>query len=178
MPDKEPCRAAGEVGTLMTRTPVTASPETSVREVWRIMSERRFRHMPVVADGGPLLGIVTQRDLLVTARASGRRIDFDDDCPVSELMNANVETVRAECCAAEAARHMLRTKRSCLPVVNEDGALVGILTEADYLRLAARGTPPCTCGGVSSPASQSPSQQARRERRRARPGGARGAPTT
>ncbi len=158
MPPKEPCRAAGEVEALMTRVPVTASPEISVREVWRIMSERRFRHMPVVADGGGLLGLVTQRDLLVTARASGGRIDFDDDRPVSELMNTNVDTVRAECCAAEAARHMLRTKRSCLPVVDEEGALVGILTEADYLRLATRGTRPCTCDGVSSPASPSTSE--------------------
>ena len=70
--------------------------------------------------------------------------------PVSELMNQTVDTVRSECCAAEAARHMLRTKRSCLPVVDETGALVGILTEADYMRLSTRGVPPCTCSGVTS----------------------------
>ena len=34
-------------------------------------------------------------------------------------------------------------------VVNDDGILVGILTEADFMRLATRGVPPCTCGGVS-----------------------------
>jgi CBS domain-containing protein len=48
---------------------------------------------------------------------------------------------------------MLRTKRSCLPVVDEEGVLVGILTEADYLRLATRGAPPCTCGGVAASSS-------------------------
>jgi CBS domain-containing protein len=58
--------------------------------------------------------------------------------------------VRPECCAAEAARHMMRTKRSCLPVVDETGALVGILTEADYMRLSTRGVPPCSCGGVAA----------------------------
>ena len=157
MPAKEPCRAAGEVGDLMTQAPVTVSAETSLREVWRIMSERRFRHMPVTAAGGPLLGIVTQRDLLVTGRESGRGINFDDERPISELMKDDVDTVQAECCAAEAARHMLRTKRSCLPVVDEDGVLVGILTEADYLRQAARGTPPCTCDGVTTSASPSKS---------------------
>ncbi len=148
MASEEPCRAAGEVGDLMTPEPRTVSPDTPVGEAWRMMTERRFRHMPVVKDGGVLVGIVTQRDLLVAARGLERQIDFDDDRPVSELMNREVDTVRPECCAAEAARHMLRTKRSCLPVVDETGTLVGILTEADYMRLSTRGAPPCSCGGV------------------------------
>ena len=146
----EACQAAGNVGDLMTPEPTTVSPDTPVGEAWRTMTERRFRHMPVVKDGGRLLGIVTQRDLLVAARVSERRIDLDDDRPVSELMNREVDTVGPECCAAEAARHMLRTKRSCLPVVDETGTLVGILTEADYMRLSTRGAPPCSCGGVAA----------------------------
>ena len=153
MVPEETCRAAGEVTSLMTPRPVTTLPDTAVGEVWRIMNERRFRHMLVAEDEVRLVGLVTQRDLLVAARASERRIDFDDDRPVSEVMNRTVDTVRPECCAAEAARHMLRTKRSCLPVVDEEGVLVGILTEADYLRLATRGVPPCTCGGVAASGS-------------------------
>ena len=38
-----------------------------------------------------------------------------------------------------------------LTVVDDDGAVVGILTEADFLRLATREVPPCTCGGLSVP---------------------------
>ena len=146
----EPCREVGEVRELMTPRPVTVSPNAPVREVWRTMTERRFRHMPVADEGGHLVGIVTQRDLLVAARASDERVVFDDDRPVSEVLHREVDTVRPECCAAEAARHMLRTKRSCLPVVDEEGAVVGILTEADYLRVATRDVPPCTCGGVDA----------------------------
>ena len=153
MASEESCRAAGEVGDLMTPQPTTVPPDTPVSVAWRTMTERRFRHMPVVKDGGRLVGIVTQRDLLVAARVSGQRIDLDDDRPVSELMKREVDTVRPECCAAEAARHMLRTKRSCLPVVDETGTLVGILTEADYMRLSTRGAPPCSCGGVAVAAS-------------------------
>ena len=149
MASEETCRAAGEVGDLMTTQPTTVSPDAPVGEVWRTMNERRFRHMPVVQDGEVLVGIVTQRDLLAAAHLSEQRIDFDDDRPVSEVMNRKVDTVRSECCAAEAARHMLRTKRSCLPVVDETGTLVGILTEADYMRLSTRGAPPCSCGGVA-----------------------------
>jgi CBS-domain-containing membrane protein len=103
MASEESCRAAGEVGDLMTPQPTTVPPDTPVGEAWRTMTERRFRHLPVVRHGGGLVGIVTQRDLLVAAQVSERRIDFDDERPVSEVMNRDVDTVRPECCAAEAA---------------------------------------------------------------------------
>ncbi len=134
----------------MTPEPMTVPPDAPVGEVWRTMTERRFRHMPVVKEGGGLVGILTQRDLLLAAQGSGQPIDLDDKRHVSELMKREVDTVRPECCAAEAARHMLRKKRSCLPVVDETGTLVGILTEADYMRLSTRGAPPCSCGGVAA----------------------------
>lgn len=146
----EPCRTAGEVADLMTPDPVTARPTDSASEVWRTMAERRFRHMLVSSEANGLLGLVSQRDLLAAAHAADLHIDSDDDRPISELMHISVDTVRPECCAAEAARYMLRTKHSCLPVVDADGVLVGILTEADFLRLVTRDVPPCTCGGVSA----------------------------
>jgi hypothetical protein len=46
---------------------------------------------------------------------------------------------------------MLSSKHSCLPVVDDDGALIGVLTEAGFLRLATREVPPRPCGGVSLP---------------------------
>ena len=145
----EPCRVNGEVADLMTPDPVTVQPTTPVGEVWRTMVERRFRHMLVSDEANGLLGLVSQRDLIAVAHSADLRTDSNDDRPISELMHSSVVTVRPECCAAEAARYMLRNKRSCLPVVNDGGVLVGILTEADFLRLATRDVPPCTCGGVS-----------------------------
>jgi CBS domain-containing protein len=134
----------------MTPHPVAVPPDEALGVVWKTMTDRRFRHMPVVDAEGRLLGIVSQRDLLASARARGQSLDFTDERPVSSVMHARIDTVEPECCAAEAARHMLRTKRSCLPVVDGAGVLVGILTEADYLRMATRGAPRCTCGGVTS----------------------------
>ena len=151
MQSTEPCRAAGEVADLMTPDPVTVQPTAPVGEVWKTMVERRFRHMLVSDEASRLLGLVSQRDLISAAHSAGLRVDSDADRPVSELMHSSVVTVRPDCCAAEAARHMLSSKQSCLPVVNDGGVLVGILTEADFLRLATREVPPCTCGGLSVP---------------------------
>jgi CBS domain-containing membrane protein/CBS domain-containing protein len=139
----EPCREAGEVRDLMTPDPMTVPPDTASAEVQRMMDERRFRHMLVCDEAGHVLGLVSQRDLLSVGSQG------DSDRPISELMQRNVDTVRPECCAAEVARHMLRSKRSCLPVVGEEDVVVGILTEADFLRLATRDVPPCSCGGLT-----------------------------
>ncbi len=146
----EPCRAAGEVADLMTPDPVTVPPATPVAEVWKTMVERRFRHMLVSSEADGLLGLVSQRDIIAEAHSANLGVDREDERPISELMQTSVVTVRPECCAAEAARHMLKSKHSCLPVVDDAGTLVGILTEADFLRLATRGVPPCTCGGVGA----------------------------
>jgi CBS domain-containing protein len=143
---EEPCRAAGQVASMMTPRPVVAEPTTPIREVWRAMLERRFRHMPVVDDAGRVCGILSQRDLLLTS--TGPEELARDETPAKERMQTAVDTVRAEGCVAEAARHMLRSKRSALPVVDVEGHLIGILTEADFARAVARGAPPCTCGGL------------------------------
>jgi CBS domain-containing protein len=146
-PALERCQAACQVADLMTPKPVVVSPDTLVRDVLATMTERRFRHMPVVDPQGRLVGLVSQH-YLVRAHNPGESLS-ELDAPISELMLRNVDTVTAERCAAEAARHMLRTKRSCLPVVDAERKVIGILTEADYLRLATRGAPACSCGGVN-----------------------------
>lgn len=145
---REPCQKGVCVQDLMTPHPVSVGPDEPLGSVWKTMAERRFRHMPVVDDEGRLVGIVSQRDLLAAARARGGSLEFVDERPASNVMQTAVDAVSPDCCAAEAARHMLRSKRSCLPVVDAEGALVGILTEADYLRMATRGAPRCSCNGV------------------------------
>ena len=145
------CRAAGEVASLMTEEPITVLPETPAREVWEVMNERRFRHMPIADSEGMLVGIVSSRDLMLALHSQAGVDSSIGDQPISELMHAEVDTVRAYCCAGEAARHMLRSKRSCLPVVEKSGKIIGILTEADYLRIFMRSSPPCSCGGMAHP---------------------------
>ncbi len=134
----------------MTPDPICVGPDTPVSEVTRTMSERRFRHMPVVDEDGRLIGMVSQRDLTVAAPSSAGPAGAEAEQPVSKLMRTELDTVGRACCAAQAARHMLRSKRSCLPVVDAEDKVIGILTEGDYLRLATRGAPPCSCAGVAT----------------------------
>ena len=58
---------------------------------------------------------------------------------------SDLQTIEADACIASAARHMLQHKIGSLVVIDEDGRLNGILTEADFLRWAVRGVPLCAC---------------------------------
>lgn len=144
----EPCQLEDRVLDVMTPKPITVTQDVSVSEVHALMHERRIRHVPVVDGNGGLVGIVSQRDLLSHSQPGSVSAPGLASLRIDEIMRDEVDTVTPECCAAEAARHMLRTKRGCLLVVDEAHRLVGIVTEADFVRLAVRGRPACSCGGV------------------------------
>ena len=116
------------ISTLMTENPVHLDPEARIEDAWKIMHTHRVRHVPVVK-GDKLVGLVTQKDLLVNAQNRSLLT-----LPVAEIMVFRVSTITTDTTAEEAAKVMLNDKISCLPVV-EDDKLVVIITETDFLKL-------------------------------------------
>jgi CBS domain-containing protein len=112
----------------MTQHPIFLGPEARIEEAWKIMHDQRVRHVPV-CKGSKLVGLVTQKDLLVNAQSSAILT-----LPVAEVMVFNVKTITEETDITSAAQMMVNEKISCLPVVNGD-ELTGILTESDFLNL-------------------------------------------
>ena len=89
-----------------------------------------IRHLPVVDDRGHLVGILSDRDLLgALARSRGKGV------PVVEIMTRDVRTIAANAPARRAAATLLEHRIGCLPVVGDEGQLVGMVTETDFLRL-------------------------------------------
>lgn len=129
------------VGEIMRREFVSLQASDHLDFVEDVMSLGRIRHLPVV-ENGKLVGIVSHRDLL--ANSLSRAIDFDANdrrtflrsVDVAEAMARNVITVRRETPIDEAARLMLRHRVGCLPVVDDEGAPVGLVTETDLIRAA------------------------------------------
>lgn len=129
------------VSDLMTRQVTTLGRNETLKSADDIMRLGRIRHLPVVDDDGNLAGIVTQRDLfhggLLRALGYGAhaRDKALDGLVVKEAMKTEVLTTSASTPLAQAASLMLERKVGCLVVV--DGAkVVGILTEADFVKLA------------------------------------------
>lgn len=107
-----------------------------------LMRLGRIRHMPVLDDHtDDLVGIVSQRDLFrgALARALGYGAHAQSKViamlTIKDVMTTDPVTIGPDDTLAEAARQMATRKIGCLPVV-EDGKLVGLLTESDFLRLA------------------------------------------
>lgn len=105
-----------------------------------LMQQKRIRHLPVLDDDANVCGIVSQRDLfrgaLLRALGYGSRAEdlVLDSVSVKETMSEQVHTTSPDTPIAEAARQMIEHKIGCLPVT-EQGKLVGLLTESDFLRL-------------------------------------------
>lgn len=105
-----------------------------------LMKVGRIRHLPVVDGQQRLIGLVTHRKLLEAWVGHGdpaheRPGEIAREIPVDMLMETNVLTTTPGAPAAEAARVIETRKVGCLPVV-DGGKLVGIVTEADFVRLA------------------------------------------
>ena len=102
----------------------------------------RIRHLPVVDGDERVIGLLTHRRILEAWVSHGhpdteRAKDVARDVPVEMLIEKNVKTVAPETPAATAAALLESHKFGCLPVVG-GGKLVGIVTEADFVRFARR----------------------------------------
>lgn len=87
-----------------------------------------IRHLPVVDDRNRLVGVISDRDILA-AHGAKRVVD---------IMTRDVITIRPDASAVDAATVMLDNKISSVLVVDDDGTLVGMVTQTDYLDLARR----------------------------------------
>jgi len=114
---------------LMTSDVVTVGPDESIDALKDLMVNERIRHVPVVDGAGALLGLVSERDLLLRAL-------FEEENKVTDIMAWNVATIDPDQDVSKAARIMFDNKCGCLPVI-EEGVLAGILTEADFVKAAA-----------------------------------------
>ena len=128
---------------LMTRTPITTPPGTSVLDARQMMLRERIRHLLVV-DNGQLLGIVTDRDIRLNLPSPATSLSVWEinhllaGLTVARIMSKYVITVDPERDARDAARIMLDEKIGALPVLQRD-RLVGIVTETDLLRAFVQG---------------------------------------
>lgn len=110
----------------MTRDVKTATRDMQLREVAVMMREGDVGSVPVVEDGR-LVGILTDRDIVVRAIANGK----DAAAPVSDAMTAEIFSVKPDDFVFEAIRIMGDRQVRRIPVVAESGDLAGIISMAD-----------------------------------------------
>ena len=117
----------------MTTDLFTVHASDPVEMVVNLMSWERIRHVPVEDNGHRLVGLVTYRAVLRFLSSGGSL----HDAPVSAIMRTDVVTVGVETRTLDAIALMRKHRCGCLPVL-QDGHLIGILTEEDFMNVASK----------------------------------------
>jgi CBS domain-containing protein len=138
-----------KVRDVMTTDVVTVEPGVSLREVAAILVDRRISGLPVVDEEGKVLGVVSEGDLLFKERGPTEQRGVlswfaenwrakPDARTAGEAMTAPAVTIAPWRQVSGAAAQMLDAAVNRLPVVEDDGRLVGIVTRADLVRAFVR----------------------------------------
>ena len=111
----------------MSSNPRSVQPTTTVAEAAKLLKSEDVGSLPIV-EGERLVGMVTDRDIVIRAIAEGKD---PQSTQVSEIASSDLVTIDPQQDLDEALRLMARHQVRRLPVVEEDGRLVGILAQAD-----------------------------------------------
>ncbi len=126
------------ISEIMVRVPATIRMDDDVKKVQDLFEEHGFHHLLVV-EKGRLLGVVSDRDLLRNLSPFiGKLAEKPRDLAtlnrrVHQIMTRKPVTVSPEVSVEAAAHVMLERHVSCLPVITENGNLVGIVSSRDLL---------------------------------------------
>lgn len=120
---------------IMTSDPVSVTPETPISEAARLMKDQNVGMLPVVeAEGSKrLVGVITDRDIAMRHVAEGHS---STDCPVSEAMTDHVTTATPQSSLDDVMDLMGKEQVRRIPIVDERGALVGVIAQADLVLYA------------------------------------------
>jgi CBS domain-containing membrane protein len=124
---------------LMTRGILTIGQDDPILMLEEYMEAFRFRHLPVV-DGDVLVGIIAYSDVLsaLSSRLSKSAPEENvilHQLPAWRIMRSDFVAVRPTEPLERVAELLWETRGGCVPVTEEDGTLVGIITEGDFVRL-------------------------------------------
>jgi CBS domain-containing protein len=137
---------------LMTTQVVTVGPATPFKEIVARLAEHRVSALPVVDDDGLVLGVVSEADLLLKEEfpdpdqdiplfwTKRRRLERDRAAATTagDLMSVALVSIAPDATVPEAARRMHAAGVKRLPVLDEGGQLVGIVSRADLLKVFNR----------------------------------------
>lgn len=123
----------------MTREPLTVTPEMSLPEARRLLTENHFRHLPVMDRDGQLVGMISDRDLrsaypssMLTESEHLQAYERVEKATVADIMSGECVSLTPESTLDDALLLFGRERVGALPVL-DDGRLVGILSDRDMI---------------------------------------------
>ena len=137
------------VASVMTQNPACCTPNSSLTEVARLMVDNDCGQIPVVEDmmGRKLAGVITDRDIATRIVAAGKNSADAKacDCMTTPCVSVTLDTSLKNCCEVMETNKIRR-----VPVVDERGGVVGIVSLADVVRSASASTAAAVVKEVST----------------------------
>lgn len=133
------------VSDIMTTDLVKLTREASLQDAHNITRKKGIRHLPVVEqETGKLLAIVTQKNMIakvisaLTLYGGSALAEQETRTGIMEVAVTDYDTVDRNQPLVDIAPFFLRNKHGCLPVVDEQARLVGIITSSDFVKLSVQ----------------------------------------
>jgi acetoin utilization protein AcuB len=118
-----------QVDELMTQAVMSLQLNATFGDAVSLLASQHVRHSVIVDEQGKLKGVISDRDLL---RALARTPDWKSK-PVRDIMTHEPFVVHPNTSVADALAQMIEKRINCLPVIDDDGKVCGILTSTDLL---------------------------------------------
>jgi CBS domain-containing protein len=122
------------VGTVMSRPAATVGPTAGFKKCVDFLRIQQVSAVPVVTADGKLLGLLSEADLM----RNFERLEGEAPPTAADLMTRDVATIRADAPIAAAARIMVERRIKRLPVVDQAGHVIGVVSRVDLLRVFLR----------------------------------------
>lgn len=140
------------VADVMARDVVTVSPTTPFKEIAKALAGHRISAVPVIEPSGKLVGVVSEADLLLKVRPQDerrepgafslartrRRFRKQEATTAADVMTSEVTTIGQDVSLPHASKRLLAGKLRRLFVVDDNGALIGVLARRDVMRVFTR----------------------------------------
>ncbi len=125
----------------MTKDVVTITPERSMMKVSKVMKDKNISRVPVVDEAGKILGIISDRDVKDASPSKATTLDMHElyyllsEIKTRDIMTKKPVTILEDETVEKAAVLMLEGNFGGLPVLNDNGVVVGIITDTDIFKV-------------------------------------------
>jgi CBS domain-containing protein len=139
--DRPAAHLPSQVHAVMQLVPAVVTPETELFDAIALMRSRQVRHLPVVDQENRVVGMLSDRDVRNVVGDPRRFLDLPEgrdkvrESRVSDVMTRDVITVHRDAPVTAAIEHLLHERIGAIPVVDDRGHLVGVVSYLDVVRV-------------------------------------------